>query len=78
MFDMACGWLMYRAPYKDGFRYVCGLYGQSHGQACSHDHIDGMIASRFLIGQIQQRSFAAGAGENSRPPKAIGQGRVDC
>ena len=45
VFDMHCGCLMYRAPHKDGFRYTCGLYQQSHGQKCEHNHLDGMMAS---------------------------------
>ena len=36
IFDMACGWPMYRKPYSGSFRYTCGLYQQSHGaSACT-------------------------------------------
>jgi Recombinase len=52
VFDISCGWLMYRAPYNGGFRYVCGLYTQSHGQRCNHHHVDGIGASRFLVSCI--------------------------
>jgi hypothetical protein len=53
VFDMHCGWLMYRAPHKDGFRYICGLYQQSHGQKCEHNHLDGMMASRFIAQHLR-------------------------
>jgi Recombinase len=38
VFDMKCGWPMYRQPYGQTFRYTCGLYQQSHGQKCEHNH----------------------------------------
>jgi len=46
---------MYRQPYKDSFRYACGLYQQSHGAACKHNTIDGLLATRFLLACIRQR-----------------------
>lgn len=54
VFDMACGSVMYRTPYKDSFRYVCGVYQQSNGDRCSHNHVDGMTATRFAIAAVQQ------------------------
>jgi DNA invertase Pin-like site-specific DNA recombinase len=55
VFDMACRWPMYRQPYGQGFRYTCGLYQQSHGARCAHNHIDGPTAVRFLLGCLRQR-----------------------
>jgi hypothetical protein len=41
IFDLACGWPLYRQPYNGSFRYLCGLYQQSHGASCRHNHVDG-------------------------------------
>jgi DNA invertase Pin-like site-specific DNA recombinase len=56
--DMNCGWPMYRVPAGASFRYTCGLYQQSHGQKCNHNHVDGLTATRFLLGCIRQRILA--------------------
>lgn len=58
VFDMACGWPLYRQPYQDSFRYLCGLYQQSHGARCKHNHIDGLLATRFVLGCVRQRLLA--------------------
>jgi hypothetical protein len=58
VFDMACGWPLYRQPYQSSFRYVCGLYQQSHGAQCKHNHVDGVLATRFVLGCVRQRLFA--------------------
>lgn len=55
VFDMACSSVMYRAPYNKGFRYVCGLYQQSNGDRCSHNHVDGITATRFALASVQQQ-----------------------
>ena len=52
---MTCSSVMYRTPYNGAFRYVCSQYQQSHGQRCSHNHVDGMIASRFALAAVQQQ-----------------------
>jgi hypothetical protein len=57
IFDMGCGWLMYRSPYLKTFRYRCGLYDQSHGQRCNHNTIDGPAATEFVLSCIRQRLF---------------------
>jgi hypothetical protein len=54
IFDIACSWPMYRKPYLDSFQYACGLYQQSHGQQCAHNHIDGVTAARFTLSAIRQ------------------------
>jgi hypothetical protein len=58
IFDMRCGWPMYRQPYQNSFRYLCGLYQQSHGAQCKHNNVMGMIATRFLLGCIRQSLFS--------------------
>lgn len=55
VFDMACGWPMYRKPHKDQYRYCCGYYQQSHGAACNHNTIDGPTATRFVLTCVRQR-----------------------
>jgi DNA invertase Pin-like site-specific DNA recombinase len=60
VFDLNCGWPMYRVPQGESFGYTCGLYQQSHGQRCDHNHLDGLTATRFLLGCIRQRVLAPG------------------
>jgi hypothetical protein len=55
VFDLNCGWTMYREPYNGAFRYKCGLYQQSHGQQCRHNHVDGLLATRFTLSCIRQK-----------------------
>jgi hypothetical protein len=55
VFDLNCTWPMYREPYNGSFRYKCGLYQQSHGAQCSHNHVDGMLATRFVLSCLRQR-----------------------
>jgi hypothetical protein len=54
VFDMNCGWTMYREPYGKNFRYKCGLYQQSHGGACASNHVDGPLATKFALSCIKQ------------------------
>ena len=58
VFDMNCSWPMYRQPYGQTFRYTCGLYQQSHGQECTHNHIDGPLAAEFVLTCLRQRLLA--------------------
>jgi len=55
VFDMNCGWPMYREPYNESFRYKCGFYQQSHGAKCDHNHVAGPVAVRFLLNCLRQR-----------------------
>ncbi len=58
IFDIACTWPMYRAPYKDSFRYVCGLYYQTHAKVCGHNHVDGPTAVSFAVNTVRQMVLA--------------------
>ncbi len=60
VFDCGCGWPMYRQPYNGSFRYACGLYQQSHGAECTHNTVDGVRATRFLLACVRQRVLAPG------------------
>jgi DNA invertase Pin-like site-specific DNA recombinase len=53
IFDMNCGWPMYRTPYKPVFRYSCGAYMQS--QDCDHNHVDGPTATEFALSCLVQK-----------------------
>ncbi|WP_207397512.1 recombinase family protein [Bremerella alba] len=66
VYDMDCGWLMYRAPYTGSFRYKCGLYDLSHGQQCRHNTIKGPEATAFLLSCIRQRLLAPGLWQKLR------------
>jgi len=55
IYDMACGWPMYRVPYNKSYRYKCGLYQQSCGDSCDHNHVDGPTAAGFALSCIQQQ-----------------------
>jgi hypothetical protein len=55
VYDMACCWPMYRTPYKDTFKYQCGLYMQSHGQTCAHNTVIGPQATTFVLSAIQSQ-----------------------
>jgi hypothetical protein len=55
IFDLNCGWTMYREPYKGAFRYKCGLYQQSHGRQCRHNHVDGLLATKFALSCVRQK-----------------------
>lgn len=55
VFDMNCGWPMYREPYSSSFRYKCGAYTQSHGLQCSHNHVGGEMVTRFALSCLVQK-----------------------
>jgi hypothetical protein len=55
IYDMDCTWPMYRIQQGQSFRYKCGLYQQSHGQKCSHNHVDGPTATQFVLSCIRQQ-----------------------
>jgi hypothetical protein len=55
VYDMNCGWPMYRQPCKESFRYLCGYYDQSHGAYCTHNHVNGDVAARFVNACIRQK-----------------------
>ena len=55
VYDMGCTWPMYRVQQGKSFRYKCGLYQQSHGQKCDHNHVDGPVATQFVLSSIRQQ-----------------------
>ena len=55
IYDLNCTWPMCRVPCLKTFRYTCGFYQQSHGQQCSHNHVDGPEATKLALAAISQR-----------------------
>ena len=59
IFDMACGWPMYKTKYqknkKRTFKYKCGCYDKSKGQLCEHNCIHGPSAIKLVLSAIQQK-----------------------
>jgi hypothetical protein len=59
IFDLNCGWLMYRTPWRASFRYVCGLYQKAQGKRrCDHNHVDGIETTHYVLSAIRQRLLA--------------------
>jgi hypothetical protein len=55
VFDLHCGWPLYRQPYNGSYRYVCGCYTQSHGACCGHHHIAGPTATEVVVSSLVQK-----------------------
>ena len=55
VFDVGCGWPMYRINRKGEFAHTCALYQQSYGKMCHHNILPGPQATRFVLGCIRQR-----------------------
>ena len=56
IFDVTCGWPMYRVPRDDSFTYTCGAYMQS--RQCDHNRVDGPTATRFVMTCLRQKLAA--------------------
>ena len=55
VFDMACGWPMYRISRANSYKYVCGAYHQGNRTPCDHNTIDGPQAVRFVLACLRQK-----------------------
>jgi len=55
IFDLGCGWPMYRYAKKKKWCYACGLYQNSEAKCCSHNMVSGESASRFVLACLCQR-----------------------
>jgi hypothetical protein len=55
IYDLNCGWLMYRYPKRKKWCYVCGLYQNSEAKCCRHNMVQGETASRFVLACLRQR-----------------------
>ena len=54
IFDMGCGWPMYRKQRRAHWGYACGLNSHSDSQCCEHNLIDGIAATRFVVAASRQ------------------------
>lgn len=55
VWDMGCGWPMYRLARGPAYRYTCGLNQQSDCRACAYNWVDGPTTARFVLGCVRQR-----------------------
>jgi len=55
IYDMNCGWLMYRNAKRKKWCYGCGLYQNSQAKCCRHNLVEGEKASRFVLACLRQR-----------------------
>ncbi len=55
IFDLNCGWLMYRYAKRGRWCYGCGLYHGSDAKCCGHNMVQGESTTRFVFGCLRQR-----------------------
>ncbi|MDB5312676.1 MAG: Resolvase domain protein, partial [Gemmataceae bacterium] len=55
VYDLACGWPMYRYARQGRWCYTCGLYQNSEAKCCRHNVIRGETATRFVLSCLRQR-----------------------
>jgi hypothetical protein len=63
IYDLSCGWLMYRHARRGRWGYQCGLYQNSQAKSCSHNVVDGETAAAFVLACLRQRALAPSAME---------------
>ena len=55
IYDLNCGWLMYRNAKRKKWCYGCGLYQNSQAKCCHHNLVEGEKTSRFVLACLRQR-----------------------
>jgi hypothetical protein len=55
IYDLNCGWLMYRYAKRKKWCYGCGLYQNSEAKCCRHNMVPGEAATRFVLACLRQR-----------------------
>jgi hypothetical protein len=55
IFDMNCGWPMYRYARRGKLCYTCGLYQNSEAARCEHNTVNGHQSSRLVMAALRQR-----------------------
>jgi hypothetical protein len=55
IYDLNCGWLMYRYAKRGKWCYGCGLYQNSEARCCRHNMVQGETATRFVLDCLRQR-----------------------
>ena len=60
IFDMNCGWPMYRDAKGKKWCYSCGLYMSTSAKCCSRNAVKGEAATRLVLAAIRQRMQGPG------------------
>lgn len=55
IYDLNCGWLMYRYAKRKRWCYGCGLYQNSEARCCRHNMVQGETATQFVLACLKQR-----------------------
>jgi hypothetical protein len=55
VYDLNCGWPMYRYAKRKKWCYGCGLYQNSEAKCCRHNTVSGETATRFVLACLKQR-----------------------
>jgi DNA invertase Pin-like site-specific DNA recombinase len=58
VYDLTCGWPMYRYARRGRWCYTCALYQNSEAQCCNHNVVEGATATRFVLSCLRQRVLA--------------------
>lgn len=58
IYDLNCGWLMYRCARRGRWDYQCGLYQNSQAKCCRHNLVRGRAATQFVMSCLRQRVLA--------------------
>lgn len=59
IYDMSCGWPMYRYARRGKFCYTCGLYQNSEAARCEHNTVSGPQATRLVVRAVRQLVFTS-------------------
>jgi len=57
IFDLNCGWPMYRLSRRGTYFYTCGLNVQTNSAVCSHNTVPGPATANFVLACIRQRAM---------------------
>lgn len=66
VFDMNCGWGMYRYQRRGRWCYTRGLYQNSEARYCDHNVVGGLPATRFVLAAVRQQVLTGDRREKLR------------
>jgi hypothetical protein len=61
IYDLNCGWPMYRYQRRGKWCYTCALYQNSEAKCCDHNTVVGQVSTRFVLSCLRQRVFSPSA-----------------
>jgi hypothetical protein len=61
IYDLNCGWPMYRYARRGKWCYTCALYQNSESKVCNHNVVSGLAATRFVLHCLRQRVLSPSA-----------------